>query len=282
MRLPPNTVAMIVTTVIILCLECLPAQAQAAVPVPEGKQHLTVTIVYDNVPLRKELKTAWGFACIVEVLSETILFDTGGKGELLLSNMAAAGFKPGQIDSVVLSHVHHDHTGGLQAFLKANNNVKVFLPKVFPAKLKQAAAKTGARLLETDGPQKICPGAWTTGVLKENLHEQGLYLQTPEGLVVITGCAHPGIERMARAAGRHAGAPVCTVLGGFHMVEASQQSINRVIRELRQTGVRQVAPSHCSGNKARQVMKKAFGKGWLPSGLGARLVFDRKRQAADR
>ena len=62
-------------------------------------------------------------------LSETILFDTGGKGELLLSNMAAAGFMPDQIDSVVLSHAHGDHTGGLQDLLEINNEVKVFVPK---------------------------------------------------------------------------------------------------------------------------------------------------------
>ncbi len=76
-----------------------------------------ITIVYDNNLPDKRLQTAWGFACVIEGLAETILFDTGGNGKLLLSNMAAAGFNPEQIDSIVLSHIHADHTGGLHAFL---------------------------------------------------------------------------------------------------------------------------------------------------------------------
>jgi 7,8-dihydropterin-6-yl-methyl-4-(beta-D-ribofuranosyl)aminobenzene 5'-phosphate synthase len=277
-------VAMVVT---ILCAGHLGAQtAPSAGPAvkkeAQGGRDVTITVVYDNIPLDKKLETAWGFACVVEGLSETILFDTGGKGKLLLSNMAAAGVKPGQIDSVVLSHAHGDHTGGLQDFLHVNNKVKVFAPKAFPSEFKQAVGKTGARLVETEGPQEVCPGAWTTGVLEQGIQEQGLYVETPAGLLVITGCAHPGIVQMAKAASRHAGTATHAVLGGFHMGRTSGDKIDTVIQGLKTIGVQQVAPSHCSGDKTRQLMKEASREGYLPSGLGAQVVFQRKRETEER
>ncbi|MFW6107352.1 MAG: MBL fold metallo-hydrolase [bacterium] len=239
----------------------------------EGGSTLVVTIVYDNNPFDERLRAAWGFACVVEGLSETVLFDTGGDGGILLANMAKAGFKPGQIDSVVLSHIHGDHTGGLEALLRANSGVKVFVPRAFPSRFKEGIRRSGAQVVETDEPCQVCEGAWTTGVLTRGIAEQGLYPETADGPVVITGCAHPGIVRLVEAARRHAKEPVYAVLGGFHMGGASAREIATVIQSLRKAGVRQVAPCHCSGDRTRSLMKRAFGEEYLPSGVGARLVF---------
>jgi 7,8-dihydropterin-6-yl-methyl-4-(beta-D-ribofuranosyl)aminobenzene 5'-phosphate synthase len=266
---------------------CGPAAEQPAKSPPvtgmRSPDDVVITIVYDNYSCDDRLETHWGFACVVEGLGETILFDTGAKGELLLSNMAKAGFQPDQIGCVVLSHFHGDHTGGLADFLKANNRVKVFMPKAFPDEFRQQAAASGARVVETEGPARVCAGAWTTGVLthtlgERELHEQGLYLSTPAGLVVITGCAHPDIVRLSAAAKRHGERPVYTVLGGFHLGRASDERLDTVIRGLRKLGVRQAAPSHCSGDKTRKLMQEAFGDAYLPSGAGARHVFAATQQ----
>lgn len=240
---------------------------------PLKGEGIVITIVYDNNPFDKRLETAWGFACVIEGLEETVLFDTGGDGRLLLANMAKCGIKPEQISAVVLSHIHGDHTGGLSSFLDANSEVKVYLPKSFPSGLKQQARKSGAEVIETVGPCRICEGAWTTGVLGRGIEEQGFYLEGPQGLIVITGCAHPGVVQMAKAAKEHAGMPVHAVMGGFHMGGASQREIEAVITGFRELGVRQVAPCHCSGQETRQLMKEAFSDGYLLSGVGARLVF---------
>ena len=232
-----------------------------------------ITILYDNNAFDKGLRTAWGFACAVQGLPETILFDTGGKGKLLLANMATAELTPQQIDSIVLSHFHSDHTGGLEAFLRANRRVKVFLPRAFPLDFKDGVRRFGAQLVETEGPCEVCEGAWTTGVLGEELAEQGLRVTTASGPVVITGCAHPGVVRMVDAAKRHAGSPVHAVLGGFHMRDASTREINTAIEGLTEAGIQQVAPSHCSGDRTRKLMKKALGSGYVASGVGARLAF---------
>jgi len=188
--------------------------------------------------------------------------------------MAALGIQPEQIDSVVLSHAHGDHVGGLHDFLRANGRVKVFVPKTFSSGFKQKIRQSGAKVVETEQPCRLGEGAWTTGVLQRGIEEQGLYLATSEGVVVITGCAHPGVANMAEAAHRHAGRPVYAVLGGFHMQGASGDQIHRVIRDLRKMGVRQVAPCHCSGDRTRRLMKEAFGEGYLLSGVGARLDDD--------
>ncbi|HUT88230.1 MAG TPA: MBL fold metallo-hydrolase [Thermoguttaceae bacterium] len=257
-------------------------QGRTAAQGAKRAEEVVVTVVYDNYALKDGMKTAWGFACVVEGLGETILFDTGGEGGVLLANMAKAGFRPEQIGSVVLSHLHSDHTGGLVDFLKANNKVRVFVPEAFPAEFREKVRESGAEVVETEGPCKICDGAWTTGVLKEPLAEQGLCLETPEGPVVVTGCAHPGIARMAEAARRHAKKPVFAVLGGFHMSRAPDDQIDAAIRGLQEGGVRRAGPSHCSGDKTRKAMQEAFGERYVRSGLGARLVFGDEENDASR
>jgi len=269
-----------VAMVLLALLLYLPAQgvSESQETEPGGKtdrrSDIVITIVYDNYSFDKRLEPAWGFACVIDGLAKRILFDTGGHGERLLSNMAKLGIEPEQIDIVVLSHVHQDHTGGLAAFLHTNSNVKVFMPNVFPRNLKMLTRRVGATLVETTDPCPVCDGAWTTGVLDRGINEEGLYIKTSDGLIVITGCAHPGIVQMAAAAKKHAGVPVRAVLGGFHMGGASSREISDVITALRDLGVRQVAPTHCSGDLTRKMMRKAFPTGYLPAGVGARLVFN--------
>jgi len=230
---------------------------------PKKKGKIMIRIVYDNNPFDKRLETAWGFGCVIEGLSRTILFDTGGRGGILLSNMAKCDIKAEQIDAVVLSHIHGDHTGGLETFLKVNNNVRVFLPKSFPQNFKQQIRQSGIHVVETEGPCRICEGAWTTGVLDGGIKEQGLYIMTAKGLVVITGCAH-----------RHSKKTLFAVLGGFHMRDFSKSSIIKVIEQLKELGVQQVGPCHCSGDDTRKLMKEAFDEGYLSAGVGAEIIYE--------
>ncbi|HHE48055.1 MAG TPA: MBL fold metallo-hydrolase, partial [Candidatus Acetothermia bacterium] len=98
----------------------------------DGQLPFILTILYDNYPFCPGLRTAWGFSCLVELGEQTILFDTGGSADILLSNMRALGIDPGRIQKVVLSHIHGDHVGGLFGLLEENNAVTVYLPACFP------------------------------------------------------------------------------------------------------------------------------------------------------
>ena len=87
----------------------------------------SVTILYDNTSYTEGTEADWGFACLIEAHGRTLLFDTGAKGQLLLSNMAQLGIDPARIEQVVISHSHWDHTGGLDALL-TRNPCPVLLP----------------------------------------------------------------------------------------------------------------------------------------------------------
>jgi len=251
------------------CRQVLQAQPGESTPVmgQEGRGAVTITVVYDNNPHDPRLQTAWGFSCLVETEGATALFDTGGDGATLLRNMATLESDPLSIEVVVLSHAHGDHTGGLGALLGTGARPTVYVPRSFPARFKDDVRSLTA-LEEVTGPAEILPGVHTTGEVGSDIVEQALAVETSEGLVVISGCAHPGVVEMVRRARRVSEAEVYLVLGGFHLGGESQQKIDRIIADLRDLGVRRVAPCHCTGDQAISALADAFGADFIPNGVG--------------
>ena len=231
---------------------------------------IVITIVYDNNPGRSDLTTAWGFACVVQGLEKTILFDTGGDGRILLANMRKLGLDPNQIDAVVISHIHGDHTGGLASFLRLRRGVPVVTPTGFPASFQQQVRSQGSTPVEADGSVEVCAGAKTTGTLgKGAIEEHGLCAKTPSGWVLITGCAHPGIAAMADRAKREVGEPIHGAIGGFHMGGFSQARIDAALDRLQKLGLKKVAPMHCSGKAARKRFRQRLGDACTLAGVGS-------------
>lgn len=228
---------------------------------------VTFTVVYDNNPYNPALQTAWGFACWVETPEGVVLFDTGGNGHTLMSNLAQLGLDPHRVDAVVLSHIHGDHTGGLAALLDTGVTPIIYVPAAFPAAFK-AEVHTRTDLVEVTDPVEILPGIYTTGQVGSDIVEQALVVETEEGLVVVTGCAHPGIVEMVRRARQVAAGEIVLVLGGFHLKDTAQPQIEAIIAELHTLGVQQVAPCHCTGDAARQMFADVFGAQHTPAGVG--------------
>lgn len=229
---------------------------------------MRITVVHDNYPCADGLRTAWGFAAHLAGAEKSILFDTGSDGTLLLENLAKLGLDPGSIDILVLSHVHGDHAGGLAGLLAANPHIEVYLPESFPDRVKELVRGAGAAVIEVRGPRPICPGVHTTGVLGRRIKEQALAIRTQRGVVVLTGCAHPGVVCMLDGAGRRQGEDLLLVMGGFHLEWAMSGRIERIIAAFREYGVRYVAPTHCSGEKARERFREHFGRGFIEVGVG--------------
>lgn len=243
----------------------------------KGESMITITIVYDNNPFRSDLRTAWGFGCLIEGFEKTILFDTGGDGKILLSNMEKLGLSPDKIDVVFLSHIHQDHTGGLDAVLEKNHDVTVFLPSSFPEKMKSAITSRKAKVVEVKKPQEVCGDVFSTGELRTFIKEQSLYARVKGGIAVITGCAHPGIVKIVSRARELSKAQPSLVMGGFHMAGARDTKINSVISDLKQLGVSEAAPCHCSGDRTREMFQQAFGSQFIKAGAGTviKLELDR-------
>lgn len=229
---------------------------------------MALTVVFDNNPFDPRLRTSWGFAAWLVYGDRTVLFDTGGDGSLLLRNMAVLDLDPQTIDIVVLSHTHGDHTGGLGVLLAVNPAVAVYVPQVFPARFKDQVRSSGATVLEVSGPTEFLPGLWSTGQTGTGLVEQALVARTEKRLVVVTGCAHPGVDKMVARARQVARDEIALVVGGFHLGGASRRRIESIISEFQRLGVQKVAPCHCTGDKARQIFRQAYGEDFFASGVG--------------
>jgi 7,8-dihydropterin-6-yl-methyl-4-(beta-D-ribofuranosyl)aminobenzene 5'-phosphate synthase len=231
---------------------------------------VTLTLLYDNHPFDVKLKTAWGFACLVETGKATVLFDTGGDGPTLMANMTALGIDPRRIDAVVLSHIHDDHTGGLEALLSANDRLTVYLPRSFPTEFK---ARIRNPVVEVHEPMAIADHIHTLGELGTAIIEQSLIVETDKGLIVLTGCAHPGVVEIVRRAEEYG--EVYLVMGGLHLKDKSAGEIGAVITELKQLGVQKIAPCHCTGEQAIRLFEAAFGPDFIRAGAGLRLLIQK-------
>jgi 7,8-dihydropterin-6-yl-methyl-4-(beta-D-ribofuranosyl)aminobenzene 5'-phosphate synthase len=185
----------------------------------------------------------------------------------LLANMTEMGIDPAGITTVVLSHAHGDHTGGLGGLLGTGVRPTVYVPRSFPARFK-ADVRSLTTLVEVHGPVEIRPGIHTTGEVGSRLVEQALVVETGDGLVVVTGCAHPGVVEMVRRAKESVGGEVYLVMGGFHLGGTSQRRVKAIIADFRQLGVQRVAPCHCTGDRAIRVFAEEYGGDFIKNGVG--------------
>jgi len=228
-----------------------------------------ITVVFDNYLAREGLKTGWGFGCVVDGLSKRVLFDTGADAETLLANMEALGVDARSIDAVFLSHIHGDHTGGLEAFLQKNAHVEVYLPASFPSSFIKKVASTGAKVVKVDKGANLFDEVYSTGQMGLWIKEQAMVIRQGSCAAVITGCAHPGVVQMVSEGKRLCQASKVFVMGGFHLFSAGRSQLKKVVSELKELGVKWAGPCHCSGDVAREVFKEEFGSGYIQVGVGA-------------
>jgi len=227
-----------------------------------------LVVVYDNNPYDARLKPMWGFSCVVEVDEATVLFDTGGDPNNLLKNMALMAVDPGDFEAIILSHIHGDHTGGLPAVLEKNREAIVYMPVSFPDDFKRDTERRGNEVVEVEEALTICKGVATTGQLGTAVKEQSLIVNTERGVIVVTGCAHPGVVNVVRKAKDLTDGVIHLVIGGFHLSGRTEDEISNIIEQLRGIGVQSVAPCHCSGELARTMFGKAFDEGYIEAGVG--------------
>jgi 7,8-dihydropterin-6-yl-methyl-4-(beta-D-ribofuranosyl)aminobenzene 5'-phosphate synthase len=237
---------------------------------PIEERGVRITIVFNNIAYDSRLRTSWGFAVFIEYDGHVLLFDTGGSGSILLDNMERLDLDPQQIEVIVLSHFHGDHTDGLVDLLYSGVKPIVYLPRAFPETFKYSV-RIHTDVVEVRDPVEILPGVYSTGELG-GIVEQGLIVETAEGMVIITGCAHPGIIRMIRKARSIVEGGVAFVTGGFHLEGTDRGQIENIIEDFRNLGVKQVGPSHCTGEIAISMFADEYGDDFIEAGVGRVIV----------
>jgi 7,8-dihydropterin-6-yl-methyl-4-(beta-D-ribofuranosyl)aminobenzene 5'-phosphate synthase len=166
-----------------------------------------ITIVYDNEVKGVGLRAGWGFSAFIESQGvPPVLFDTGADSPTLLHNMKELNIDPTSIETIVISHAHGDHTGGLSEILKISGSAQLFLPSSFRGVLPERKVTIVEHAME------ICADIFSTGELEAI--EQSLALKTAKGIFVVTGCSHPAMRNTLGAASKFG--KVYGIAGGFH------------------------------------------------------------------
>jgi 7,8-dihydropterin-6-yl-methyl-4-(beta-D-ribofuranosyl)aminobenzene 5'-phosphate synthase len=262
-----------------------------------------ITILYDAFGKKSAMTKDWGFSALVEAGGKRILFDTGDNAAIFAANVKAAGVDLTQLDFVVMSHRHGDHMGGLAHLLSINPKVKIYAPKEtfgvygsdLPSKFYRKDESLPPEMRYYDGaPPEIMRfgNAWPTANIElidkttevapgitlialvsdapgtRELKELSLAIDTPDGMILLVGCSHPGIEPIVAEAAK-INPHIHLIAGGFHLVAAQDAAIEKVAAALRDTyKVDAIAPGHCTGEPTFTALKAAFGDRYLYAGLG--------------
>jgi 7,8-dihydropterin-6-yl-methyl-4-(beta-D-ribofuranosyl)aminobenzene 5'-phosphate synthase len=265
-----------------------------------------ITVLYDAFGKVSGMQKDWGYSALIEYAGKRILFDTGNNPDILERNAKAKGIDLSKLDFVVMSHRHGDHMGGMTYLLRVNPRVKIYAPKegfgVYgsdlpssfyrkdaslppqqryydgspPEVMRFGSAWPGANFELVDKNTEIAPDIHLIALVSDKpgtleLRELSLAINTPEGMAIVVGCSHPGIDKIVAAAAA-INPRIHVIAGGLHLVVASDTDIEKIVAALHDTyKVEYVAPGHCTGEPAFAVLKTAFGDRYLYAGLGTTL-----------
>jgi 7,8-dihydropterin-6-yl-methyl-4-(beta-D-ribofuranosyl)aminobenzene 5'-phosphate synthase len=275
-----------------------------AAALPAGAQEARrITILYDAFGAASALQKDWGFAALVEYGGRRILFDTGNNARIFEHNVKQLGVDLKQLDAVVISHRHGDHTSGLSYLLEVNSTVKIYAPQEgaffksrtppgflkpvpsLPADMRYFGGQQPERFQSGTPWEKgnfeivtktteIFPGFYVLTTRSEKpgtmeMNEVSLAVRTPKGLATVVGCSHPGVEKILEGAAK-IDPRLYTVAGGFHLVLTPQDQVQRTADLLHDTlKIERVAPGHCTSELGFAVFMDRFKDRFDRAGVGS-------------
>jgi 7,8-dihydropterin-6-yl-methyl-4-(beta-D-ribofuranosyl)aminobenzene 5'-phosphate synthase len=207
----------------------------------------------------------------VEYEDQKLLFDAGRNADLYRKNAEILGVNPAEIPTLFISHEHGDHTAGIPWITETNPSIQCYLPASSFETL-QARTKLPARSKGVSKPTHLYGPFYSTGDDFVNFKEQGLVVKTESGGVLITGCGHPGALEMVSAAREELGIEIHALIGGLHLMSTPGPEVQTMAEALAKMGIKQICPTHCTGDQSIALLKATFGEGFISGGTGKEII----------
>ncbi len=225
---------------------------------------IKVTVLIDDLNgAMNNFSLSYGFAALIELNGKKILFDAGTKIDPLLKNLITYGVGANEIDAVILSHNHNDHTDGLPGILKENHNVPVYVHKDWdkPANFKgfQVPIKNRVEVQNAGQIKQLSPNILLTNSYYSSdyggVYEHACYIKASNSYILLCGCCHPGLNRFLQDRNK-LGIPESSnlhIIGGLHGFKFSQQEAKKLLPILNS-----ITLFHCTLNV--KTFREQFGE----------------------
>jgi 7,8-dihydropterin-6-yl-methyl-4-(beta-D-ribofuranosyl)aminobenzene 5'-phosphate synthase len=235
-------------------------------------QSTKITTLVDNDVWKRELASSWGLSLYVEIDSgekrHRILMDTSGSFDVLFNNARKLEVNLSDVEAVFVSHWHMDHCGCLSHVLPLlRQQTAVYVPSRNPSGIRTIREAEGTPIVCSD-PVHLMEGVTSTGEMIGGVSEHSLVINLRDkGLVVLSGCAHPGIVNIVKRAQKiSCVSAVYAVIGGFHI--SSKREGAYVAEFLQELGANIVSPCHCTGVNAKDAIADIMKDNFVKNGSG--------------
>ena len=251
--------------------------------IEDGRREVFLTILYDNRSDSDSISADDGFSCLVESDGNKCLFDAGRISEKLIMNMDRLNVNYSEINHIIISHIHSDHMDGLLDVLGKCHKPVLSMPFSYPQLINEPPSDRAdkdwqalldqyrplvSELIQKKEPAKTGDIGYLTGVNETEFYEQSLIIPSSKGLVILTGCSHPGRLEIVKHAKKLMNRDVYLVLGGFHLISTDSAEVKYIAQELRKL-TRFIGPCHCTGANAIDIFQDVFKEDFIDIKAGS-------------
>ena len=257
--------------------------------IADHHENEVLTILYDNRSAYEFIQADHGFSCLIESVKEKCLFEAGRISDNLILNMKRLNIDYSSINHIFISHIHNDHMGGLQCILSKCNKPNLYMPFSYPQLIDEPISDRAdsdwkalldqykpmvSNLIKVNETINIGNIGYSSGTIENVFFEQSLIIPTSKGLVIITGCAHPGIVEIVKHAKKLMNDDVYLVLGGFHLNSTNPDKVKNIAQELREL-THYLGPCHCTGTNSMAILKNVFKEDYIDIKAGLKINIEK-------
>jgi len=226
-------------------------------------KNISIIVLDDNVAT-SGLKNDWGWSAYIDLGDKAILFDSGTRPDVIEYNVGKLDVDLGKVAFAFLSHYHGDHYGGFKYIGNIRPGLKIYVPLGNANILR----KFGLEPDVIESPRMLMDDVWSSGCLQKLFprikeHALGIKIENV-GIVIVVGCSHPGVDKIAERMKEITGEEIFYVVGGYH--NPSRSTLDKLAKISRY-----MSPAHCSGDRARQYAKTKYPEKYIEIRTGTHI-----------